>query len=200
MLTVTRMGYTALMSQALSAPPYLVAFFMVLLIAYLSDRYRIRSTSVCLSALLGASGYIIIAIAGWREASAAWRYAGVYPAAAGFFSAVTLVITWTLNNQESDTKKGTGLVMLNLIGQLGPLLGTRLYPDSDKPYYVKGMSVCAGFMLLVFVLSLLLRIILARENAKSQVAYSMIEAQEDEEELVDKGNARLEQKRFVYLT
>ena len=192
------MGYTALMSQALSAPPYLVAFFMVLLIAYLSDRYRNRSTFVCFSAFLGASGYIVIAIAGWREANAAWRYAGVYPAAAGFFSAVTLVITWTLNNQESDTKKGTGLVMLNLVGQLGPLLGTRLYPDSDKPYYVKGMSVCAGFMLLLFCLSLMLRVILTRENAKSQVAYRVVEAQDDQEELVDKGNAQ--QKRFVYLT
>lgn len=34
-------------------------------------------------------------------------------------------------------------------GQLGPFIGTALYPESDKPYYVHGMAACAGFMLLV---------------------------------------------------
>lgn len=192
------MGYTALLSQALSAPPYLVAFVVVLTTAYLSDRYRSRSVFVCLSALVGASGYLIIAIAGIREMSAGWRYAGVYPAAAGFFSVVTLLITWTLNNQESDSKKGTGLVVLNIIGQFGPLLGTRLYPDSDKPFYVRGMSVCAGFMLLVFVLSLILRVILIRENSKSG-AYSLAASQEDEEDLVDDETAGARPKRFSYI-
>lgn len=34
-------------------------------------------------------------------------------------------------------------------GQFGPFIGTALYPESDKPYYVHGMAACAGFMLLV---------------------------------------------------
>jgi len=194
------MGYTALMSQALSAPPYLVAFVFVLLTAYLSDWYRSRSGLVCISALMGASGYLIIAIAGKREMSAGWRYAGVYPAAAGFFSAVTLLITWTLNNQESDSKKGTGLAVLNIIGQFGPLLGTRLYPDSDKPYYVRGMSVCAGFMLSVFFLSLVLRGILVRENSKSLDACSLAVSQDDEERLIDKEVVGSRPRRFTYMT
>jgi MFS family permease len=197
---MSRMGYTALMSQALSAPPYLVAFVFVLLTAYLSDWYRSRSVFVCISALMGASGYLIIAIAGKREMSAGWRYAGVYPAAAGFFSAVTLLITWTLNNQESDSKKGTGLAVLNIIGQFGPLLGTRLYPDSDKPYYVRGMSVCAGFMLSVFFLALVLRGILTRENSKSLDAYSLAASRDDEERLVDKEVVGARPRRFTYMT
>jgi len=194
------MGYTTLMSQALSAPPYLVAFVFVLSIAYLSDWYRNRSVFVCISALIGTSGYLIIAIAGKREMSAGWRYAGVYPAAAGFFSAVTLLITWTLNNQESDSKKGSGLAVLNIIGQFGPLLGTRLYPDSDKPYYVKGMSVCAGFMFLVFLLSLVLRVILIRENSKALATKSLAASQDDEEDLVDKEVVGARPTRFRYMT
>ncbi|MCJ1403690.1 hypothetical protein MMC11_006913 [Xylographa trunciseda] len=194
------MGYTALTSQALSAPPYLFSFFVVLLVAYLSDRYRSRNFYVCLSAIMGTVGYAIIAIAGWRRASAGWRYAGVYAASAGFFSAITIIITWTINNQDSDSKKGTGMVMLNIIGQLGPLLGTRLYPDSDRPYYVKGMSVCAGFMFLVFALSLILRTILARENAKSRIAYSRIEGEDDEEGgLGMEDDGEVNPERFMYI-
>jgi hypothetical protein len=111
------------------------------------------------------------------------------------------VVTWTINNQDSDSKKGTGVAMLNVIGQLGPLLGTRLYPDSDKPYYVRGMSVCAGFMFLVFILAVVLRFILARENAKSLKAYDLITStrSQEEEGLVDGEAFTDESARFIYM-
>ena len=172
------MGYSSLSSQALSAPPYLLAFVVVLFSASLSDRLQNRSYVVCFHACLAAFGYAFIALAGSLGWNSRWRYAGVYPAAAGFFSAVTIIITWTINNQPSDSKKGTGLAMLNLIGQCGPLLGTRLYPDADKPLYLRGMSVCAGFMLLVAFLSLALRYTLARKNRRSSTEGAHIELEQ----------------------
>ncbi|KAI9679245.1 MAG: hypothetical protein M1817_005264 [Caeruleum heppii] len=168
---ISEMGHSSQSSQALSAPPYLLAFAIVILTAFLSDRLRSRSLFVCVHALLGASGYALIAVAGWRNWSATWRYVGVYPAAAGFFSAITIIITWTINNQDSDSKKGTGVAMLNIIGQCGPLVGTRLYPDEDKPLYIKGMAVCAGFMMVVFALSVVLRLLLDRENRRRACMY-----------------------------
>lgn len=85
----------------------------------------------------------------------------------GFFSAIKIILAWTINNQSTDSKRGTGVAMLKIIGQLGPLIGTHLYPESDGPYYVKRMSICAGFMAAVGVLSLALWYILARNNAQS---------------------------------
>lgn len=166
------MGNSAVKSQGLSAPPYLLAFCVVLVTAYLSDRHRNRSFFIIFHALLAASGYAMIAVAGSLEASAAWRYAGVYPATMGFFSAITIIITWTLNNQDSATAKGTGMAILNFIGQFGPLVGINLYPESDGPFYVKGMTICAGFMTLVAALAMGLRIVLAAQNKKSRVLYS----------------------------
>jgi hypothetical protein len=55
---------------------------------------------------------------------------------------------------------------LQFLGQCGPLLGTRLYPESDGPLYLRGMGICAGFMVTVGVLALALRFVLARENAR----------------------------------
>lgn len=192
------MGYSPLASQALCAPPYLAAFFVVLFTAYLSDRYRNRSAFVCLHAGLGAVGYSLIAIAGWRRWGFGWRYAGIYLAASGFFSAITIIITWTINNQDSDSKKGTGIALLNIIGQLGPLVGTRLYPDADKPYYVKGMSTCAAFMILVFALSLGLRHVLVRENRRRDVAYSKVD-DEDQEGLVGASSEKHRPGRFRFM-
>ncbi|KAH5989554.1 hypothetical protein HBI84_185200 [Parastagonospora nodorum] len=169
MPTIIRdMGYESIAAQGLSAPPYLFAFLVVVTTAYYSDRTQTRSTFIILHSFLATLGYGTIAVSGYMESTNTMiRYMALYPAVAGFFSAITIIITWTLNNQQTDSKKGTGMAILNVIGQMGPLLGTSIFPDRDGPYYVKGMSVCAAFMLLVGVLAAVLRWVLIRENKKA---------------------------------
>lgn len=191
------MHYSALESQALSAPPYFIAFVVVLITAFLSDRSRNRSYYVIFHALLGGFGYLSVAIGGLLRADSRWRYAGVYPAAAGFFSAITLILTWTINNQDSNSKRGTGVVMLNLLGQFGPLVGTRLYPNTDKPYYVRGMAVCSLFMFLVALLAWWLRRLLIRENERC-MEVDMAVGKGEDEALVDE-NGRGTKARFIYI-
>lgn len=82
-----------------------------------------------------------------------------------------------LDNQGTDTRRGSGVVILNLLGQCGPLLGTRLYPSTQGPYYVKGMSVCAAFMFFTTFLALSLRTLLWWENKKLDRQYGTIEEQ-----------------------
>lgn len=103
----------------------------------------------------------------------------------GFFASITLIITWTLNNQHTHTGRGTGMAILNIVGQMGPLIGTRLYPDDDAPYYVMGMAVCAGFMIGVAVLAMGLRWVLARRNSEMDIAG--VGARYEEVELEDRG-------------
>jgi MFS family permease len=162
------MGYTSITAQALSAPPYLFAFVVVVATAYYSDRLQTRSSFIMLHSLLATIGYGTIALSGhFRYNNTLVRYIALYPAIGGFFSAITIIITWTLNNQDTATKKGTGMAVMNVIGQLGPLVGTSIFPEEDGPWYVKGMCICAGFMLLVGVLAAVLRRILIRENKKA---------------------------------
>ncbi|KAL8903741.1 MAG: hypothetical protein Q9171_007293 [Xanthocarpia ochracea] len=157
------MGYSTLSSQALSAPPYLMAFLVVLVTALYSDRYRNRSLFICFHALLASSGYAMIAIAGVFKAGPMWRYWGVYPAAS----------------------------------QLGPFIGTALYPEKDKPYYVHGMAACAGFMLLVAALSLWLRWILQKKNEIAEsTTYSVICGEEDNDESPDEDGKLVEKTNF----
>ena len=163
---VNSMGFSRLASQGLSAPPFFFAFIAVLITAFLSDRLRSRSIPMMFNGALAMSGYLLATVAGAMHSGPALRYLATFPICAGFFSAVTVVITWTINNQASDEGKGTGMAILQVIGQMGPLVGTRLYPDHDAPYYVTGMSVCAGAMSMVVVLAFALRMVLRRENRK----------------------------------
>ena len=188
---INAMGFDRLSSQGLSAPPFLFAFVVVLLTAWLSDKYKSRSVPMIFHALMAMGGYLILVIAGTtRMQSHAVRYMAVYPICAGFFSAVTIIITWTVNNQPSDEGKGTGMAVLNIVGQMGPLVGTRLYPDVEGPYYVRGMTVCAVAMGRVVVLAFALRVVLSRENAKRR-------AKEVEGEGLMGGAAQT--KEFIYM-
>ncbi|KAK6363462.1 hypothetical protein TWF730_000894 [Orbilia blumenaviensis] len=169
---INEMGNTALASQALSAPPYVVAFITVIMVSYFSDRLHSRSVFVINCALAGAFGYGVLAFApqlglsDWK-----WRYAAVYFAASGIFAAIAIIIPWTIGNSESAEGRGTGVAILNLVGQCGPLLGTRLYPARDGPYYTMGMTICGGFMLAVAGLAFGLRVMLAKENRKRDEDY-----------------------------
>ncbi|KAK5046091.1 hypothetical protein LTR84_008548 [Exophiala bonariae] len=172
---ISSMSFSPLASQALAAPPYLFAFFFVLIIGRYSDKYAdSRSLFLIGVSLLSAISYAGIALAGsLHEAlgdvgGITIRYIGVYGAAMGLFASVTLIITWTLNNQATATSKGTGLTILNVIGQCGPLIGVHLFPESQGPFYIQGMAVCAGFMALgVAGLAFVLRIVLKRANSKN---------------------------------
>ncbi|KIW64411.1 hypothetical protein PV04_09345 [Phialophora macrospora] len=197
---INSMSFSPLASQALAAPPYLFAFFFVLLIGRYSDKISdSRSLFLIGVALLSAFSYAGIAVAGYlheelgEAGSITIRYVAVFGAAMGLFSSVTLIITWTLNNQATATGKGTGLTILNIVGQCGPLIGVHLFPESHGPFYISGMAVCAGFMAVgVAGLAGVLRFLLWMENKKNGFVaggeneaggeYELVSKEEDEGE------------------
>ncbi|KAL9622607.1 MAG: hypothetical protein Q9160_003104 [Pyrenula sp. 1 TL-2023] len=162
------LGFSALSSQILAAPPYLLSFVLLLPITRLSDLLRMRAVPIMLLGLLASASYLGIAILAYISPasylSIVFRYVLIFPVAVGLFSVVTLIITWTLNNQSSETGKGTGMAVLNLVGQCGPLIGVRAFPKSDEPGYVKGMGICALAMLAVVVFAASLGIVLKKRN------------------------------------
>ena len=196
---IREMGHSVLGSQALSAPPYILSFIIVILTAWISDRMHSRSTFIVVHALISAVGYLVLALAGPLQLSNWWRYAAVYPAAIGFFSVITIIITWTINNQESESKQGAGFAMLQIVGQCGPLVGTRLYPDRDAPYFVKGMSVCCGAMVTTAVLAIGLRTYLARENRKNESRYESTDADDGANEGLVAGDMEKHSVGFRYM-
>lgn len=133
---------------------------------------------------LSATSYFVIALFGHLEsatvlserASIIVRYIAVYGAALGLFSSVVLIITWNLNNQPSKKEKGLAMMIMNVVGQCGPLIGVNLFPRSDGPHYVRGMIISGFFMCSVVVLAALLRWKLTRMNnvRQQKTGYEMV--------------------------
>lgn len=155
-------GHEGYKAQGYTAPPYLAAFFVVLITTYVADRTSQHGVTISLLALVGATGYIMLAL----TVDEAVRYAGVFLATAGIFPVIANTLPWVLYNQGTSTRKGAGVAMVQLIGQCGSLLGTFLFPKKDHPRYQKGMWVCGGFMLLNAFLAIVLRTALDWENRK----------------------------------
>ncbi|KXJ89705.1 major facilitator superfamily domain-containing protein [Microdochium bolleyi] len=159
---IHNMGFSSVDAQGLTAPPYLLGFILCLITTYIADRTGQRGLMITAVSLLGGTGYVVLGAC----TSVAARYTGVFLAAAGMFPAIANILPWTLNNQGSDSKRGAGITLLNLIGQCGPLLGTRLFPAAEAPFFAKGMYISAGFLFLNAVLAMALRTLLAWENRR----------------------------------
>lgn len=88
-----------------------------------------------------------------------------------------------------------GIIMLNLLGQCGPLLGTRVFPENEEPRYVKGQAICAAFMGFVTFLALCLRVLLAWENRRLDEKYGTI-AEREEQRREGKGEKIVSEENY----
>ncbi|PLB55397.1 MFS general substrate transporter [Aspergillus steynii IBT 23096] len=156
------MGFTSINAQGLTAPPYFLSFLLTIATTWLADRFQQRGLMIAFLSIVGAVGYVILATC----TTVGVRYLGVFLAAAGVFPCIGNILPWSLNNQGSDTRRGMGIVILNIIGQCGPFLGTNVYPETDGPRYIRGQSICAAFMFFTTILALSLRTLLAWENRR----------------------------------
>jgi hypothetical protein len=186
------MGFESITAQGLSAPPYFLSFLITIGSAWIADKTQQRGLTIIILSIVGGVGYIMLAVA----KSTGARYAGVFLAASGVFPCIANILPWVTNNQGNDDRRGAAFVLLNFIGQCGPLLGSfpaRLFPNTlilfanfdllgtrvynTPPFYVKGQSICAAFMFFNGLLALFLRTYLAYQNRKLDKQYGTIEEQ-----------------------
>lgn len=153
--------FSRLESNGLSAPPYLFCFFVILAVNFTADKVRIRGPFISGFAFVAAVGFILLA----TTTAPATRYLGVFLAILIFVS-VSLLVGWVSNMHSTESKRSGGWTVFQTLGQCGPLLGTNVFPASEKPYYVQGSWISTAFCLLVAVVSAGLSFSLWRENKK----------------------------------
>ncbi|KAK4547753.1 hypothetical protein LTR36_000711 [Oleoguttula mirabilis] len=159
---ISGMGsFSKVQSNGLSAPPYLLCFFVIIILCFLSDRFKMRGPFCALAAITGAIGFVLQATC----STTAVRYFAIF-LSVQIFASVALLLSWTANIHATESKRAGAYTVLATIGQCGPLLGTNVFPESEAPYYRKGMWISASFCLLVAVLSGVLSCWLIYENRK----------------------------------
>ncbi|KAL1887981.1 hypothetical protein Sste5346_009863 [Sporothrix stenoceras] len=173
---VSEMGvFDAQQSNGLSAPPYLFSFFIMLVVTWASDRYRMRGPFAVFFCVTAAIGYIICAV----TTTVASRYVGLFLVVTIFIT-VAVNLVWNANTNENESKRAGGLWIIMTVGQCGTLLGTNMFPASEGPRYVKGMWIGFAFTVLAGMLCTINSISLWRENKRRDRLYgSVLKGQED---------------------
>lgn len=168
------MGYTRLRAQAFSAPPYAASFLLALLITYIADKTHRRYIYLTSMNVLGIIGYLILATAKNNHV----RYSAIWLVVLGLFPSIPLLYSWLLVNTNGESKKGVKLVIFGTIGQCGPLLGTRLFPASEKPYYRRGMFVNAALLIAGVVVQTVAVLYLFWWNKRKQQFFNAVKEQQ----------------------
>ncbi|KAJ6183949.1 hypothetical protein N7519_005250 [Penicillium mononematosum] len=192
---IQHMGYTSINAQGLSAPPYFVSFLCCVAAAFLSDRWGNRGILITLFASMATIGYLLLTCV-QDESKTAARYAGIWLATCGIFPALALNITWLLNNQGGESKKGAGMAMLAIFGQTSSLISSSVFPDSDAPLYTLGCGLACAFTGLIAILAMGLSAKLTLENRRRDRVYGVVGVNER----VDVTEAGDNHPNFRYLT
>jgi hypothetical protein len=128
------MGYNnKLDANLMSAPPYVCAVFVVVLVAHSSDRLHDRAFHAIGGASVCLIGYIILVSVSGNRA----RYGAVCLSVAGVFVINPVVNAWLTGNIAPGMKKSVATAMAVMANNAAGLVGSNIYLQTDAPKYSK---------------------------------------------------------------
>lgn len=141
---IVRLGYTANEAQLMTVPPYAVAACMTLLVAFTSDRLKVRGLIMLCSMPIAIIGYAVIANIGENHPKV--KYGMTIMMATGVYSSVPPNLAWLANNSAGHYKRATAAALQLAVANCGGILAAFLYPDGDGPGFYKGHMVVLGLL------------------------------------------------------
>ncbi|KAK2811947.1 hypothetical protein FQN50_001654 [Emmonsiellopsis sp. PD_5] len=184
------LGFSAIKAQAMTAPPYIFACLITVLSGWFSDRYKQRMLSVILPNILAAIGFIIIMVTVRYPHLPGVTLFGVFLVTGGLYPISPAVTAWVALNIAGTMKRAVAIGAMISFSQLGGIVGSNIYLESEAPIYNIGFGISLG-MLTVFgiIWPVIYYFILKRINAKrAAIPLEEIYAKYTEEELSDMGD------------
>lgn len=189
--TITKsMGYTTTKAQLMSAPPYLAGAVATLLAGRLSDRLKWRMPFIAVPCTLILIGYaVIVSLHGELASHIAATYVGIVIALTGIYPIQPATQAWNANNLAPAGRRAVGVGMLSTIGNLGSILGSFMYLESEAPRYPTGFGISLALGAAGLVCSLVLELSFKRDNdRRARMSEEEVRAMYSEEELLAMGN------------
>ncbi|KAF1985931.1 phthalate transporter [Aulographum hederae CBS 113979] len=159
--TITKsLGYTSVKAQFMTVPIYVVASVVLNIAAYSSDRTGDRRWHITGALILGC----VCAIVCCGVHNPTVRYVMVCFLAAGIWTALPLILSWTSATIGLPAeKRAIVLALVNAFGNFSSVYGSRIWPSKDAPGYLIGFGATAGFLgagaLMAVMIPILMRIV-----------------------------------------
>lgn len=188
--TITKsMGFSSTNAQLTSAPPYVAAAISAVVLARLSDRFYWRMPFVVIPMVLVTIAYsVILSLDGALAAKKGVAYFSVVLAVMGIYPIQAAAAAWNSNNIAPASRRAVGIALMNCVGNVGGIVGSFMYLESEKPKYPTGFGLSLAFGASGIVVALLLEWSYKIANKRKEKLVEEAKTRYTEEELFDMGD------------
>ncbi|KAF6831557.1 MFS transporter [Colletotrichum musicola] len=188
--TITKaMGFANTQAQLLSAPPYVAAAISAITFAKISDRFFWRMPFVAIPLAIVAVAYsIILSLNGALDTKRGPAYFSVVLAVIGIYPIQAAAASWNANNIAPASRRAVGIALMNCVGNIGGIVGSFMYLESEKPKYHTGFGLSLAFGGSGLIVALLLEMSYKSANRKKASIAEEAKSKYTEEELFQMGD------------
>lgn len=154
------MGFSYVMSQVLTLPPFLFAIIASFGLAWVSDKWQTRWPVLCAQSIIAIVG-LIITLYGKL---AGVRYFGLFLGIFGVSSNTPGTLAYGQSNTADQRKRGVVAAAMITVGALGGITGSTIFRSQDAPNYYPGMWATIGLQVLYTVVTFGMSQYLKRQN------------------------------------
>jgi len=138
-------GYSPVQTQLHSVPPWACAFGFAMIIAFCSDFAKHRFLFTLIPISVAIAGFAILITV---HHNLQLQYAALFLVAMGAYSAMPVIICWFNMNLGGHHRRAVGSAWQVGFGNIGGIIATYAFLDTDKPYFKKGYTICLAFLCL----------------------------------------------------
>nr|CAG8602736.1 4554_t:CDS:2 [Entrophospora candida] len=143
---IKEMGFDSIKSQALSAPPFVLAAIALSFNTWLSNRNNDRGFHIIGPDLIAAIGLVLIISI---KENIVTRYVIMCIVIACLLSYLAVFISWMATNIAGQYKRAVGLAIISTVGEVGGVIAGQIYrPDS----VLRGHVIMISFLCLHIIL------------------------------------------------
>ncbi|KAJ4223246.1 hypothetical protein NW757_014377 [Fusarium falciforme] len=164
------LGFSVAVSQCLIAPPYIAAGVAMYTMAYLSDKYRIRSPFIVFNGCLLLIGLPLLGFA----TNVGARYFGAFVTTTACNANVPCILTWQANNIRGQWKRALCSATLVGTGGIGGIIGSTVFRSQDAPGYRPGIYAAMIASSLIILITLALDVKFFRANKRAAAGGKII--------------------------
>ncbi|EAW12537.1 putative MFS transporter [Aspergillus clavatus NRRL 1] len=140
-------GYSPIMTQLYSVPPWAAAFGFSMLIATLSDQFKHRFAFAMIPMIISMAGYgILLNVHGATHRHV--QYGALFMVTAGCYSSMAVVVCWYAMNLSGHRRRGVGTAWQIGFGNIGGFISTYTFLPKDAPLYRNGYIISLSFLCL----------------------------------------------------
>lgn len=140
------MGFSNTNAQLTSAPPYVAGAISSIIFARMSDRFYWRMPFVAAPMIIVTVAYaVLFSLDGALESRMGVAYFAIMLAVTGIYPIQAAAASWNANNIAPSSRRAIGIALMNGVGNVGGIVGSFMYKESEKPKYPTGFGLSLAF-------------------------------------------------------